>query len=38
MHTKAMAASLVLLAIVLVLDLGIRFLTWGGRKFSARQR
>jgi len=38
MHTKAMAASLVLLAIVLVLDLGIRFLTWGGRKFSSRQR
>lgn len=36
MHVKAMAAALVLLAIVLVIDLGIRLLTWGSRKIASR--
>jgi phosphate transport system permease protein len=36
LHTKAMAAALVLLGIVLFIDLGIRLMTWGSRKLYAR--
>ncbi|MHB1605500.1 MAG: phosphate ABC transporter permease PstA [Leptospirales bacterium] len=36
MHVKAMAAALVLLFIVLVIDLGIRLLTWGSRKIASK--
>ncbi len=36
LHTKAMAASLVLLGIVLFIDIGIRLMTWGSRKLYAR--
>lgn len=38
LHVKAMAASLVLLGIVLALDLGIRLMTWGSRKIAGRTR
>lgn len=36
LHVKAMAASLVLLGIVLALDIGIRLMTWGSRKIAGR--
>lgn len=36
LHVKAMAAALVLTVIVLALDMGIRLLTWGSRKYAQR--
>lgn len=36
LHVKAMAAALVLTVIVLLLDMGIRLLTWGSRKYAQR--
>ncbi|MEC4682110.1 MAG: phosphate ABC transporter permease PstA [Nitrospirota bacterium] len=36
LHVKAMAAALVLTVIVLLLDMGIRLLAWGSRKYAQR--
>ena len=36
LHVKAMAAALVLTVIVLLLDMGIRLLSWGSRKYARK--
>ncbi len=36
LHVKAMAAALVLTVIVLLLDMGIRLLAWGSRKYAQK--